>query len=163
MAEDNKGLVESTQRTYNKTLTDLNAGAQYATAQYGQQVGNVNTQTQFSEQQQRQAKETADRQIQEQRDKLQRDYSVQIAELETEASRGNTQAQAQIADLQRKLQSSLSSAGLAAEKYLGTENMPTGAPTIGGVTGTLYEDRTKDIAARQDTIYNDLTAASLNF
>ena len=102
-------------------------------------------------------------QIQEERDRVQRQYAQQIAELETEAARGNTEAQAQLTDLQRKLQSSLASASLSAEKYLGTENMPTGTQTLGGVTGSLYEDKVRDIAQRQQSLFGEMTQASLNF
>jgi len=163
LAEDNKGLVESTQRQYNNQLAQLEVDRNFITAQKGQQTGNIEQDFQFNTEQQRQAQETAARLIQEHRDKVQRQYSAQIAELETGAARGDTQAQAQLADLQRKLRSSLASAGLAAEKYLGSENLPTGAPSIGGVTGQIYEDKTKDIAQRQDAIYGDLTQRSLNY
>lgn len=163
LAQDNQGLVESTQRQYEQQLAELESNRNYLTAQKAQQTGDINTEFQFSTEQQKQAQDTAQRQIQEQRDKLQRDYAAQIAELETQASRGNTQAQAQMVDLQRKLQSSLSSATLSAEKYLGSENLPTGVTGIGGVTGSLYEDKTKDIAARQQAIYGELTQQSLNF
>lgn len=163
LADDNKGLVESTQQQYDKQLAELEANRQYLTQQRGQQTGNIEQDFQFNTAQQQQAQETAQRLIQEQRDKVQRQYSTQIAELETQASRGNTEAQAQLVDLQRKLQSSLSSAGLAAEKYLGTENLPGGTPSIGGVTGSLYDDKTKDIAQRKQAIYGDLTQQSLNY
>ncbi|MFA5990483.1 MAG: hypothetical protein WC803_12880 [Sphingomonas sp.] len=163
MTADNQGLVESTTRQYNKQAADLASSAAYATAQYGQQTGNVNSQYQFNTEQQKQANDTAQRQIQEQRDKLQREYSQQIAKLETDAARGDTTAQAQMTELKRKLDTSLASAGLAAEKFLGSENLPSGVPSIGGVTGTLYEDKAVDIAKRQSTLYNEATAASLNF
>lgn len=161
--EENKGIVESTMRTYNKQLADLVSSTNYVQSQYGLQKGNIEQEYQFSTEQQRQAMDTSERKVQEERDRIQRQYAQQIAELETDASRGNVQAQAQMVDLKRKLESSLASAGLAAEKYLGTENMPVGAPVVGGITGGLYEEKTRDIEARKQALYGELTQSSLNF
>lgn len=161
--EENRGVVESTIRTYNKQLSDLVSANEYSTQQYGMQKENIAKDFQFSTEQQKQAYDTSQRQIQEERDRVQRQYAQQIAELETEAARGNTEAQAQLTDLQRKLQSSLASASLSAEKYLGTENMPAGAQTLGGVTGSFYEDKARDIAQRQQSLFGEMTQASLNF
>jgi len=163
LADDNKGLVESTMRSYNKTMEDLASERSYITAQEGMQKGNIERQFGQQTEEQTASMATAERQIQEARDTTQRKYAQQITELETEAARGNVTAQAQLQELQRKLQESIKSTGLTAEKFLGTENMPTGLPTIGNVPGQVYEQKTADVATRQDALYKELTGASLNF
>lgn len=164
LAEENQGMVESTTRQYNKTMADLESNQAYATAQYGQSVGNINTKYQYQTESAQAQMTTAERMIQEERDRTQRTYAKQIADLEAEAASGNVEAQAQIADLKRKMEASVTSAGRSAEAYLGTENMPTveGYTPLGDVTGQLYEDRVKDIEARKNALYGDLTQSSLN-
>lgn len=163
LAEENEGLVESTTRAYNKQQADLLASAEYATTQRGQQAGNIAQKYQFSTEQEKQALATSERQIQEQREKLQRDYSARIAELETEVSRGNVTAQAEMTDLQRKLSESIKNAGLSAEKYLGSSNLPPlgGYTSLGNISGSLSEQKTQDIAQRRSSIFNELTQSSL--
>lgn len=163
--EQNKGMVESTTRQYNKTMADLASNQAYATSQYQQGVGNVNTQYQYQADTATAQNQLAARKIQEEREATQRNYAKQISDLEADAASGNVEAQAQIADLQRKLQSSIQEAGRSAEAYLGTErtsNIPGYTP-LGGVTGTIEEEKIKDVEARKQGIYGELTQASLNF
>lgn len=93
-----------------------------------------------------------------------RSYNKQITDLQTEADRGNIEAQKEIENLQRKLEESKTSIGRAAETYLGTANLPTlpGYNAIGNVTGELYEQKTADIEARKNALYNEATSGSLN-
>jgi hypothetical protein len=164
LKESNEGLVESTNRMYNKTMADLQSNLEYTGSQYGQQTGNIERQFGLKLAEEGAYMDTATRQMQEARDKLQRDYAKQIADLEIEAGRGNTEAQAQMADLQRKLNESVTATGRAGEAYLGTENMPQleGYAPLGGVTGQVYEDQVKDIEARKQAIYGELNQSSLN-
>lgn len=165
LSKENEGLVESTNRSYNKTLADLESAKAFTNAGYASNV--ASTERQFGQRtaEEEQAFQTSQRLIQEEREKIQRQYAAEIAKYETEAQRGNVQAQAAMADLSRKLTQSIQNLGLSAEKYLGTDKLPTlpGYAPLGGVTGGLYEDMTKDIASRQSAIYNEKTATSLNF
>lgn len=163
LTEENRGIVESTVRTYNKQLNDLASNTNYMTQKDLLEKGNIASEFQFSTQQQQQANEMAQRKIQEERERTQSQYATRIAELETDAARGNTAAQAEMTDLKRRMESSLARTALAGEKYLGSENMPTGTPVLGGVTGSLYEDKVRDIENRKNAIYGDLTNQSLNF
>jgi hypothetical protein len=93
-----------------------------------------------------------------------RQYNKQIADLQTEAQRGNLDAQNQIADLQRRMQANTQNVGRGLETNVGTENLPAlpRYTPLGGVPGKLYEEKTQDIEARKQTIYNDLINSSLN-
>jgi hypothetical protein len=93
-----------------------------------------------------------------------RKYNKQIRDLETEAARGNTEAQKEIEELQRKLSSNITSIGREAEAKLGSENLPaiSGYTALGDVSGDLYEQKTKDIAERQQAIYDEKSMSSLN-
>ena len=94
----------------------------------------------------------------------QRQYNKQLTDLQKEASRGTGEAQQEIEDLQRRMKESTTSMGRGAETYLGTENLPTlpGYAPLGEVSGDLYEQKVKDIEARKQTLYNELTQSSLN-
>jgi hypothetical protein len=93
-----------------------------------------------------------------------RRYNQQITGLETEAQRGNVEAQKEIEDLQRRIGESKTSMGRSAETYLGSAGLPQleGYSALGNVPGQIYEDKTRDIAVRQDALYNELTKSSLN-
>jgi hypothetical protein len=208
LKDENQGLVESTNRTYNKQTADLQANLAYAQQQKALQDQQVERDTALKQAEQQQGIETARRQTQTSQEQLQREYTKKIAELEIEASRGNTDAAAQIADLRRKLNESITSIGREAEKTLGTENLPNigavsptiPAPTtgigeplptgggefnqdgtpkfydptraksssgisgynpLGGITGTIAEEKIKDIETRKNAIYQELIAGSL--
>lgn len=165
LKEESRGMVESTQRQYDKQLADLEANQAYLQSQYQQNTGNIGLQYGQRTAEEQQAYETAQRKIAEDRDALQREYTQRIAELETDAARGNTEAQAQMVDLQRKLQASIQSAGRTAEQYLGTQNLPNiqGYAPLGNVTGQLYEDKVKDIEQRKQALYGELTQASFQY
>jgi hypothetical protein len=165
LAEDNNYMVESTLRQYNQAVLQGEAERQYSTSQFIQGKSDIERKATMQTEEEKAAMATSERQIQEARDTIQRKYSQQIADLETEAARGNVTAQAQLADLKRKLQESIKSTGITAEKYLGTENLPSiaGYEALGNVPGTLYEEKVKDIEQRKQSLYNDMTAASLPF
>jgi len=164
LKEENLGLVESTERQYNKQLSDLAREKEYAAAQKALQSGDIERETALRLAEQQQAMATAQRQTESSQEEIQRQYSKQIADLEIEASRGNTEAQAQIADLKRKLSESITGIGRAAESYLGTENLPKtdDYTPLGNVPGQIYEEKVQDIEQRKNVLYNDLTASSLN-
>jgi hypothetical protein len=94
-----------------------------------------------------------------------RRYNKQIADLETQATRGNLEAQKELEDLARKKNESITSIGRSGETYLGTENLPegTGYEALGNVTGSLYEDKVKDIEARKQGVFEELTQGSLQY
>lgn len=93
-----------------------------------------------------------------------RKYNKQIRDLETEAASGSLEAQKEIEELQRKLASNITSIGREAEAKLGSKNLPTisGYTALGNVTGDYYEQKTKDIAERQQAIYDEKSMSSLN-
>ena len=93
----------------------------------------------------------------------QRKYNKQISDLQTEADSGNTEAQKEIEELQRKLGVTITSIGREAEAKLGSENLPTisGYTALGDVTGDYYEQKTADIAERQETIFAEKSRESL--
>lgn len=97
----------------------------------------------------------------------QRSYNKQIKDLETQASRGNIQAQQQLKDLQRGHTQNIQNIGLAAEKYLGSKKLKDlnlqGYKQLGKIGGQYQEDKIKDINARQMTYFDEAKQASLNF
>jgi hypothetical protein len=97
----------------------------------------------------------------------QRSFNKQLRDIETESQRGITEAQFGIEDLGRRAQNAYTSAGRAAETYLGTGNLPylPGYSPLGSegpLPGQMYEEREKDIWTRQQTIANELNQRSLN-
>jgi hypothetical protein len=98
----------------------------------------------------------------------QRTYNKQMLDLQNEASRGNLQAQQEIADLQRRMQETQQNIGLSAEAKLGTANMPNIPGYVSPISstnptiGTMGEEKIADIEERKNTIYNDLTNSSLS-
>ncbi len=92
-----------------------------------------------------------------------RKYNKQIRDLETEAASGSTEAQKEIEELQRKLSSNITSIGREAEAKLGSENIPTisGYTALGDVSGDYYEEKTKDIAERQQALFEEKSMGSL--
>lgn len=167
LGQENTGLVESTKRQFNTQIAAANADLAYAEKIKQMTQGDAERENVQRQAEILQGLQIAQRKSQEQQTALQTSYAKQIADLETEAARGNTEAQAQIADLQRKLGESVTGIGRAAETYLGTENLPNlpGYTSLGTteqpITGQIYEDQTKDIATRQNAIYNELTGNSL--
>ncbi len=96
-----------------------------------------------------------------------RQYGKRIQELETQALRGDTAAQTEMTDLKRKFGETITGIGRKAEGYFGSENIGDlglgGYTALGGLSGTMQEDKLKDINTRQDTYYNELSRGSLNF
>ena len=98
-----------------------------------------------------------------------RQYQKQISDLEREVASGNLAAGKDLEEAKRKYNEGVLSTGRTAEKYLGTENLPAleGYTPLGTaeatVPGQLYEDKTREITARQQTLYGEATQSSLNF
>jgi len=93
-----------------------------------------------------------------------RQYGYQMQRLEQEAARGNTAAQTQLDDLKRQLGYDITSIGRGFEQQWGSSSLPQleGYSPLGGIVGTMAEERTKDIASRREAIYDDATRASLS-
>lgn len=93
----------------------------------------------------------------------QRKYNKQIRDLETQAASGSLEAQKEIEDLQRKLGSTITDIGRTAEKELGSENIPviSGYTPLGDISGNYYEQKTADIAKRQQAIFDEKSMGSL--
>lgn len=98
-----------------------------------------------------------------------RQYQKQISDLEREVASGNLSAAKDLEEAKRKYNENIVSTGRTAERYLGTEGLPQleGYQPLGTteapVTGTIYEDKTKDIFARQTALANEANQASLEF
>ncbi len=87
-----------------------------------------------------------------------RDFQRKIEDLQTQASRGDRDAQAQLADYERLYGENVTKLGRAAEATLGTANLPTsdlkGYSPLGSVVGTLEEEKLKDITQRAEALAN---------
>jgi len=94
----------------------------------------------------------------------QRQYGKRIADLETAAARGNQEAQADLADLKAKLGYNITQLGRDIETQVGSASMPalSGYTPLGNITGSLVENRTKDIAQRAGGLLGDFNLESLN-
>ena len=163
LGTETTGLVESTRRQFGNQIQAANADLAYAEKIKQMTQGDAERENVQRQAEILQGLQTAQRKTQEQQTQVQTDYAKQIADLETAASRGDTEAQAQIADLQRKLGESVTGIGRAAETQLGTANLPAlpGYTPLGDVTGQVYEQKVADTAQRQEAIYNELTGKSL--
>lgn len=160
---EQEGMVESTRRQFGNQLAAVNADLAYAEKVKALSQGNIERENVMRQAEILAGLQTAQRKAGEQQTALQTEYAKRIADLEKEAARGNVEAETQIADLQRKLGESITGIGRAAETYLGTENMPAlpGYEGLGDVPGQVYEEQAKDVAQRQEALYNELTGASL--
>jgi hypothetical protein len=76
-----------------------------------------------------------------------RSYQQKLKSLQTEAARGNVDAQNQLADYQRIHGENIQRIGRAGESTLGSLNLPPleGYTALGGQTGSLQEDWRNDI------------------
>jgi len=76
-----------------------------------------------------------------------REYNYKINELRTKASRGDEDAAAELADLEKGNTLALQKIGRTAETVLGSANMPNvpGYVAGGGVIGSIEEDKRKSI------------------
>ena len=96
-------------------------------------------------------------------------YDTKRKALETQAARGNIQAQQQLSDLNRQHQQNISGIGLKAETYLGSKGIGdisggiTGYTALGGISGQAKEESTSDIAKRQQAYLDTSKQASLQF
>lgn len=85
-------------------------------------------------------------------------YMREIRDLETAAARGEKDALSQIDDYKRQLGENMTQSLRTVESKLGTANLPDysqyaeRAKALGGVTGTLEEDKTKDILNRANAL-----------
>ena len=93
-----------------------------------------------------------------------RQHGYQMQQLEKEAARGSLSAKTQLDDLKRQLGYDRTSIGRSFEQKWGSSSLPQleGYSPLGGIVGTMAEERTKDIASRREAIYNDATRASLS-
>lgn len=93
-----------------------------------------------------------------------RKYNKQIADLTTQAESGSLEAQKEIEDLQRRLGQRVTGIGREAEAKLGTTNLPAieGYKPLGDISGSLYEQKTKDIAERQEALFAEKSRESLS-
>ena len=87
-----------------------------------------------------------------------------MQQLEKEAARGSLSAKTQLDDLKRQLGYDRTSIGRSFEQKWGSSSLPQleGYSPLGGIVGTMAEERTKDIASRRKAIYDDATRASLS-
>jgi len=98
---------------------------------------------------------------------IQRDYDKQLRDLGVTSTRSVEDLEREIADLKTSMGAKETEAIRGAEKYLGTSNLPTlnnntlGGTALGDITGTMYEDKSRDIELRKDAIYAELTTPSL--
>lgn len=94
-----------------------------------------------------------------------RQYNKQLTDLQKSAERGTEEAQTAIEDLQRNIGDYRTNIGRSAEAYLGTGNLPSlpGYQPLGDITGEMYEEKVKDIEARKQGLYGELTQASLQY
>lgn len=96
-------------------------------------------------------------------------FDANIERLNREASQGRTQAQQQLKDYNRQHAQNISSLGLKAETYLGTDKLgETGLIAAGyapmtGISGQYKEDSVKDIQERQKSYLDNNKQSSLNF
>lgn len=89
-----------------------------------------------------------------------------IRDLEVGAQRQISRTQQGIEDLTRTHQNRVSQIGLGAERTLGSERASSlvgGYEAVGGVGGTLEEQRVQDINQRQQAYLGDLRQESLRF
>jgi len=94
-----------------------------------------------------------------------RSYAKKQEDLAINASRDTTLATTKIGQLSTELGAKLTSIGRTAEQDLGTSNLPPleGYNPLGDVSGNYYEKKVKDIADRQQALYDEKVQASLNF
>ena len=98
-----------------------------------------------------------------------RQYQKQIGDLQREVDSGNLAATKDLEEAKRKYNEGILATGRTAERYLGTSNLPAmeGYTPLGTaeatIPGQLYEDKTRDITARQQALYGEATQSSLQY
>ena len=96
-----------------------------------------------------------------------RQFAQQIEDLTIKQQRGDTDAQTQLSDLERTYGSRIQDIGRNIESYLGSQATAgmgiEGYSGMGNITGTMYEDKTKDVEARKRALFDELNQSSLNF
>lgn len=100
------------------------------------------------------------------RESTQRKYNEEKRLMETNALRTGTDITEQIKELDRKYGESLTSIGRKYESTVGSDKLGSGKSwydKLGGISGDLYEQGVKDVENRKQSIFADLTGASLNF
>jgi len=86
-----------------------------------------------------------------------RSFQRQIEDLQTAAARGDRDAQNLLSDYERIYGENVTKLGRATETYLGTTGLPSdlkGYRPLGGVVGTLEEEKLKDITQRAEALAN---------
>ena len=171
--------VEKNQRLIDELKTNLESNKEYLTLEQKSDLTNLTRQYEVDQEQliggaaESGLTFSTKRKIAEQRlsesqtgmvESTQRKYNKQISDLTVQAESGSLEAKKQIEELQRKLSSDITSIGREAEAKLGSENLPSisGYSAMGNVSGKLYEEKTKDIAERQQAIFDEKSMGSLN-
>ena len=89
-----------------------------------------------------------------------REFQRRITDLQMAASRGEVAAQNLLADYERMYGENVTTLIRGAEKQLGTENLPSGLPSLpgvsplGGVVGSFEEEKQMDILQRAEALAN---------
>lgn len=89
-----------------------------------------------------------------------REFQRRITDIQTAASRGDIEAQNLLKDYERMYGENVTTLIRGAEAQLGTENLPSGTSSLpglgalGGVTGSLAEEKQSDILQRAEALAN---------
>ena len=152
LAERETGLVESTKRQYGYRIKQLELEAAR---------GNIEAQAELADLERQMGEETGA--VGRQESETARQYAYKISQLETAAARGSADAQRQLDELKRGLDIDITELGRTYEAKWGTEKLPglEGYTPLGGVSGTMAEQKIKDIAARRETLYGEGKRSSL--
>ena len=86
-----------------------------------------------------------------------REFQRRITDLQQAASRGEVEAQNLLEDYERTYGESVTSLIRTSERYVGTSGLPDlpeleGVSPLGGVVGTMAEDKMRDIKQRADSL-----------
>ncbi len=96
-----------------------------------------------------------------------RSYGREIMDLTTKALRGDKNAKDDLAKLEETYGNRVTEIGRKAEKFLGSSRVNDlqlgNYQKLGNVTGSLEEEKTKDIQIRKESLFNELNQDSLNF
>jgi len=89
-----------------------------------------------------------------------REFQRRITDIQTAASRGDIEAQNLLKDYERMYGENVTTLIRGAEAQLGTENLPSGLPSLpgvsplGGVVGSFAEEKQMDILQRAEALAN---------
>lgn len=94
-----------------------------------------------------------------------RNYEKKIADMTIQTQQAQEEANREIAQRAKDLETNLTSLGRSAEQKLGSDNLPSLSDysPLGNISGQFYEDKVADIARRQQAIFNEKAMTSLKF